>query len=352
MYYLTLFTSAVDDCTTENIEYHLIRLLRMQLHPRDRLFDSSERPTLVTTPDENLPILIHAADGPIARGKELQERLQRFTVPIFRFINDKPEPADCGSGVLLKVGKRAFVLTAGHCVRGDYDWIALGVRSHTHRFTFQPAGSNYVYSERGDFGYYLISPDSVETIAAGSRIFLSEKSVEVLSVSEHYASRDFVALGGYPMQRMNYRDGGTGTSLLVYSTTPAGGEHAPASNFIPAINDIRHEIHAWIPQQENVHTLADSPTPATIGELRGASGGGWWSTHLNRAPWQPSNVKLIGTHVATGRDVAETDDGLRHRFSRVSLVGKHLALIARDFPDLHDHIHSTWPAVKEYESDV
>jgi hypothetical protein len=308
----------------------------------------------VIPPEETPNDLILAQDGPIQHGQELQQRLQLFTVPIFRFCEKIPEPVDCGSGVLLRIGDFCFVLTAGHCIKGIFDSLALGVRDHPHRFVFEPAHRNYVCTwGRGDFGYFQISPDSVGTIGAGNRGFLSERSVEVLSVLEHDASRDFLALAGYPLAVMGNIDGKTGTGLLVYTTTMAGGGHAPASTLQSAGGENRREIHAWIPQQDNVDTLVGDRFPVTtIPRLHGASGGGWWSTHMNRAGWQPSHVKLIGTHVSTSPLETETDDGLRHKFSRVSLVGNHLALIAKDYPALRQHILDTWPSVESYEADL
>ena len=73
---------------------------------------------------------------------------------------------------------------------------------------------------------------------------------------------------------------------------------------------------------------------------------------MNRAAWQASDVKLIGTHVGMSPQVTETEDGLRHRFSRVSLVGNHLALIAKDYPALRQHIIDTWPSVDSYGADL
>lgn len=308
----------------------------------------------VTPPEETPNELIRAQDGPILHGQVLQERLQLFTAPIFRFRRNIPEPVDCGSGVLLKIGGLHFVLTAGHCVTGVFDSLVLGVRNGPHKFLFEPARSNYVSTlRRGDFGYFQISPDSVGTITAGNRIFLNEKSVEVRSASEHDKSRDFLALAGYPLALMGNTDGGTGARLLVYSSTMAGGEHAPASTLNTPEGENRREIHAWIPQQDNVDALADSHAPvASICRLHGASGGGWWSTHMNRASWQASDVKLIGIHVGTSTQETETEDGLRHRFSRVSLVGNHLALIARDYPALRQHIFDTWPSVESYGMDL
>ncbi|WP_133118119.1 hypothetical protein [Burkholderia ubonensis] len=299
--------------------------------------------------DQNSNNLIYAQDGPIAHGPELQGRLQPFTVPFFRFKN-APEPEDCGSGVLVKIGGFFFVLTAGHCVSGTFASIALGVRDYPHRFKFEPLRSGYICSGGRDFGYYEVSKDTVSSIEAGNRIFLSERSIEVLSASEHEAKRDFLALAGYPLQLMQNPGGGTGAALLVYSTTMAGGEHAPASNLTLAVRGAHLEIHVWIPQQDNVHTLANDPTPVTLCTFRGASGGGWWSTHMNRPAWKSTDVKLIGTHVGSGNEI-ETQDGLRHRFSRVSLVGNHLALIARDYPALRNHINTTWPTVEQYGVD-
>lgn len=309
----------------------------------------------VPRPEEVPPNrLIRAEEGPLLHGQALQERLQLFTVPIFRFRRGLPEPVDCGSGVLLKIGGFHFVLTAGHCVEGDFDSLALGVRNRPHNFLIEPAKRNCVLSrERGDFGYFEISPDSAGTIAAGNRIFLSERSLEVLTVAEHEGSRGFLALAGYPLALMGRTDGMTGAKLLVYSTTMAGGEHAPASTLRVAGGENRRELHAWIPQQENVNTLADDRSPVTsIPRLHGASGGGWWNTHLNRTAWQASAVKLIGTHVSSSIQETETGDGLRHRFSRVSLIGNHLALIAKDYPQLRRRILDTWPSVESYETDL
>ncbi|MGR0064266.1 hypothetical protein [Bordetella bronchiseptica] len=230
---------------------------------------------------------------------------------------------------------------------GTFESVVLGVREYRHRFLFNPVRSGYVCSGGRDFGYYEVGQDTASSIEAGNRVFLSERSIEVLSQPETPTSRSFLALSGYPLQMMLNLDGGTGATLLVYSTTMAGGEHAPPSNLAPAALGAHLEIHVWIPQQGNVDTLVNDPTPATLCTFRGASGGGWWSTHMNHSTWKSTDVKLIGTHVGSGQEM-KTQDGLRHRFSRVSLVGNHLALIARDYPGLHNHIYATWPNVEHY----
>ncbi|WP_175189235.1 hypothetical protein [Achromobacter dolens] len=188
-------------------------------------------------------------------------------------------------------------------MHGTFESIALGVREYRHRFLFDPIRSGYVCSGGRDFGYYEVKKDAASSIEAGNRIFLSERSIEVLSPSAIDASRDFLALAGYPLQLMLNHDGGTGVKLLVYSTTMAGDEHAPASSLAPALCGAHLEIHVWIPQQGNVDTLADDPTPATLCTFRGASGGGWWSTHLKRPAWKSTDMKLIGTHVGSSKEM-------------------------------------------------
>ncbi|MDN7902156.1 hypothetical protein E2P84_31265 [Burkholderia cepacia] len=300
------------------------------------------------TPPDEPRILIAAKDGPIAHGPELQSRLQPFTVPIIRFREGDEYPYDVGSGILLKIGDLRFVATAGHCVRGNFPRIHLGVRDYRHAFTLKPVRQNFIVTEaRGDFGYYQVSSEQAVYIEAGNRAFLSERSVEVLSAAEHVAAGDFHSLAGYPRAMYGRTDDETGSALLVYSTTMAGGPFAPESTMEAGLAT-RNEIHLWIPMSGNVNTLTTEPTPATLCELSGASGGGWWATHLNRPDWQPINVKLVGTHVGTTKKATVDKDGLQHKFSRVSLIGNHLALIARDFPTSRAHILATWPAVEQY----
>lgn len=297
------------------------------------------------TPPEETQALVTAKEGPIAHGPELQSRLQPFTVPILRCRPGATFPDEVGSGVLLKIGDQRFVVTAGHCVAGNFDRIFLGVRDYKHRFELQPLRQNYVVNEpRGDFGYYQIAPKQAIDIEAGNRAFLSERSVEVLSAAEHAAAGDFHALAGYPSAMYERKGEAAGSSLLVYSTTMAGAPFAPKSTLEPG-PATRHEIHLWIPSDGNVDTLADEPKPVTLCDFPGASGGGWWATHLNEPDWLPTKVKLIGTHVGSSKQATVGEDGMRHKFSRVSLIGNHLALIAHDFPELREHILTTWPAV-------
>ncbi|MEB2485492.1 hypothetical protein SB397_07900 [Burkholderia multivorans] len=301
----------------------------------------------MTVPDD-AQVLVSALDGPIPHGRELQERLRYFTVPILRFHGAAPYPDFVGSGVLLKIADLRFILTAGHCVKGDFALTVLGVRDQPHRFELKPASQNFVYSAtRGDFGYFQVSSEQAAAIEAGNRIFLNEKSVEVLSAEEHAVLGDFYALGGYPKDMYNRKNEATGSSFLVYSTTMAGGAHAPASTLARG-DDRRREFHVWIPQQGNVNTLTTEHAPATLCDFHGASGGGWWATHMNRPEWHATNVKLIGTHGGSSQDLTASDDGLLHKFSRVSLIGNHLALIARDFPTLREYLYATWPSVESY----
>lgn len=294
---------------------------------------------------------IPASEGPIKYAAELQEKIQRHTVPVFFFRDDEQSqhPFDRGSGTLVKLKDYFYILTAGHCANLNFSEIAVGIRKERHRFMLKPVARGWVHdTTQGDFGYFQIEPDKAAQMGAAMRVFLGEKSIEVVSARELRERADFMIVSGYPGKVTEQ-----GAALVVYSTNLASTGNAPESSLDPS-GPTAQNIDLWIPVDGNVDTLSENAWPTDVPDLGGASGGAIWRMGFptDGTAWDPSTMRLVGTHCGENKTPATLPDGSAHRFARASLLGNHLTLIARDNPDLREYITTTWPAVAEYRGAI
>jgi hypothetical protein len=280
------------------------------------------------------------------QANELQQRLVLHTIPLyfFRGSTDGGRCSSSGSGVLVKLGGRYFILTAGHCVReagaASTDAIVLGMKMGAHRFEPNLHGRGDSLARGIDVGYFEVpSADAATIESLGSRVFLSENSLCV-------ASGD--VMSGYPSAIIDGdKSRNPGAKMLVYSTTIAGTGDAPESRLEPKAG--RDELDLWIPQKGNVDTLNEAQQTVTVPELRGSSGGGCWKAGVRPhqdQPWDVRRIRLVGIHTGSCDSMqigAET-----HTFAREHLLAHFLRLIAHDYPDLRSHILEKSPDVDLY----
>ena len=282
------------------------------------------------------------------QAKELQQRLVLHTVPLY-FFQGSTRDGRCsssGSGVLIKLASRYFILTAGHCVLeaglASSNAIAVGIKAGPHRFepNLERRGNSMAVGI--DVGYFEVPPIDAATIeSSGSRVFLSENSLYVASGDELQTQNDWMVISGYPSAIREGDSTNPGSKLLLYSTTIAGTGDAPASILEPKAG--RDELDLWIPEDGNIDTLSVSQQTATVPELRGSSGGGCWKAGVRPHPetWDVSRLCLVGIHTGSG---VRTQIGTEtHSFAREHLLAHFLRLIACDYPDLRSHIAKKWP---------
>lgn len=300
---------------------------------------------------ENLVALRLEKDAVLLReSAKLQERLSFHMVPLY-FFRDNAERGNLlstGSGVLLRLKDRYFILSAGHCVRdAQYGDTAIGIRTSKHRFAPTFVGFSYRKDASNDYGFWEVSRLDAGIIRAGSRVFLSEHSIEVLTSEELRLKNDWMVLSGYPGAiTVGDPQEAPSARLLAYSTIISGLDPAPTSRLYPPPTS-DYEIDLWVPAVGNIDSLAEEPTRVDVPVLRGASGGGCWRSGVWESPetWTPNKLRLVGVHSGSC-DRIEVEDGTEHVFAREYLIANHLRLIAQEDSDMHDFVCERWPQLE------
>ncbi len=278
----------------------------------------------------------------------IQQKVALHTVPIhfFRGNAELGKWSSSGSGVLVKLGGRYFIFTAGHCVRdagNASDAIVVGVRNSLHRFQPNLERRNHLLGRGIDVGYFEVPQVDAITMESGNRVFLSASSLRLASSEWLKEQSDWMVISGYPIAIV---EGDVtvnpGARLLVYSTTIAGTGDAPAATFTCQAQS--GELDLWIPSKGNVDTLNPDNLAVTVPVLRGASGGGCWTAgvrpHLDEK-WHAGRLRLVGIH--TGSCDSIEIKGENHVFAREYLLIHYFKLIAEDYPDLREYILENWP---------
>jgi hypothetical protein len=123
----------------------------------------------------------------------------------------------------------------------------------------------------------------------------------------------------------------------------AGVGTTPKSNLEPLDPPFVEYVDLWIPPRIAGINPAQDYAPFEMPVLRGMSGGGCWKTNVRPSPaeWRDSRICLTGIHIASN------DDREKDRFMREVLIGHHLKMIARDFPDIQSLILRRWPQLED-----
>ena len=277
-------------------------------------------------------------------GEEICTFLAYYTVPIFFLAADMNfDKAGIGSGVLVKIAERLFILTAGHCAQ-DYrtGQTAIGVaKDEPHRFTPQISRLNWRFDEqRGiDFGYVEVPALHERTFSSRSKLFMSPKRILVETPEQLRRDKDRMVVAGYPnamtQSSASTRHGTHGYEFFYNSTIIAGTGNAMPSTLPPPCPGMQ-TIDLSVVREGQINTTSGDFEEMQIPTFPGVSGGGCWRSCFEAGgTWEPSQMKLVGLHVGS-------DD----RFAREVLVGHHLRLVAEDYAELQSTIYSTWPALE------
>lgn len=264
-----------------------------------------------------------------------------YTVPIFFLSADMNfDRAGIGSGVLVKIAERLFILTAGHCAE-EYrtGQTAIGVaKNEPHRFTPQISRVNSRFDrQRGiDFGYVELPALYERTFSSRSKLFMSQKRILVETPEQLRRDNDRMVVAGYPdamtQSSTTTRHGTHGYEFFYNSTIIAGTGTAMPSTMPPPCPGMQ-TIDLSVAPEGQVNTTSGYFDEMQIPRFRGMSGGGCWRSCFEAGgTWEPSQMKLVGIHVGS-------DD----RFAREILIGHHLRFLAEDYADLASTIYSTWP---------
>lgn len=291
--------------------------------------------------------------------RALEERLSYHTVPLTFLRHRPPIP---GSGVLLKIERRYFILTAGHCVHyAKGGEVATSIVNRTHRFYPVLPGTASPECDPADavdVGYFVVAPTDARSFEAYRRFFCSLDRLHVTTSENLTKEKDWMVVGGYPQE---YLQAEKTTKLTIFHpgmltlvTMIAGQFGAPNSPLptprrgmqtIDLVMDVRQNQRI-----ETVEGIREFTPPL----LRGVSGGGCWRAFVqpNPSQWSANGIKLTGIHIASDDDAVIAEDGRPVRFLREVLIGHHLRMIANDFAELRETIYSKWPFLEDSAWDV
>lgn len=276
---------------------------------------------------------------------EVSECLSRFTIALIQVGQNGTIGSYC-SGVLVTLGGRNFILTAGHCIE-EYerapDRLLLGVQTAPHnlrpRFPLR-TGKKLVIGASMDFGFIEVPPNLFAQIKS-EKIFVPGR--RLLVVDDVSADRDLFAFLGVPRQLATHSAHDVTLSNYLYCTWVAGQFGLPPSNAHPPLAGVRVvDVHV---SKEGPHHLikdgcADPVTMAATPDLGGCSGAGCWKLGRTEESWNSESVQLVGIHIGHSTTGEET-------FARSVLVGHHLRLLADEFADLREDIFKSWPILRD-----
>jgi hypothetical protein len=268
---------------------------------------------------------------------EIKQHIRLFTVGIAFYRDGEVSTATYwknGTGVLVSLNGRHFMLTAGHCIEDlAQHTFAISICDKPH--TFQPRFVRTGVDTAGgrDWGYAEIAPADVVTIESQNAVFLAASRLMVMDATALQAEGEILVLYGYPdavVVKTGSGDVGMTDYYIGSSVTAAAPIEAAVQHVNMDLMDVRD-------------VTQDSRPAVEVPRLRGLSGAGCWNTRLKPSDetWVPRSVRLVGIHVGS-------TDEKGARWGREILVGHHLRMIAADYPDLRETILGTWPALQTW----
>ena len=262
--------------------------------------------------------------------RECPPVIQRHTIAFF--AEQSRKQIQCGSGVLLQIGGRYFVLTAAHVL----DLHAL------HRFpiylmpdeiggtVISLDGAKLYSSELPqskdrlddpmDAGFLELTPRIVSELVS-SKTFLPLRDIDP---HDAFHRRSWYMTVGYPYEvNVSDHERRSHTStLFAYASWPYYGERGMPPNFNPAFDLFVHFMR-------NDSTEGDEEIVASIPNPKGVSGCGMWRLAAADKPielWKPEDVRLVGIQRSWPKDL-ETLRGVR--------VFHPLKMLAESLPELN-----------------
>jgi hypothetical protein len=298
------------------------------------------------------------SQGPIDRmlaskTDEIARTLERHTAILLFFDGkiDFDRFREQGSGVAVSLWGKHFLLTAGHCVKALEDksnyLLMFPIKSCAHRRATEFRKLGFV-ADSGDLdvGYIELPETEKREAEAFSKVFLSSNRLQVISASELRREDERFIVTGYPAAyRKQIGSKGHSQGMEAVTTILAGTNGMP-KNDADEIQAGRQVIDLWVSDSDFARMIGGEWVPATLPEFPGMSGGGCWRTCADPQVenWSEGKIHLIGTHAGSYR----SEQLKEHRFAREILLGNHLLLIAKDYPDLRVHIFRAWPELQNW----
>ncbi len=269
---------------------------------------------------------------------------EQFSVPIIHFVDGGADWM--GSGVLVELFDRHFILTAGHCVRDTRNWdsVHVGISQTRHRFDVRFSRGHMTYRNEAnqpfrDHGYFELDRASADWIASMNKIFMGAGRLSAAGTDISQELGGIAVLSGFPGSVANQTGQGVGSRFLACGVfLPDMMPCAEGGN--PTPFDAGQSVDICVTDQmlrDNSGSWSLEDFPA----LEGASGGGFWLPEVANRDTE-LRLKLAGIRV--GRVLVPPSVPGFIRFREV-LVGHHLRLIADEHEDLRESIFEMWPGL-------
>jgi hypothetical protein len=147
---------------------------------------------------ERLKARLAQPDGIVYRSDiEIVDEISPFVVALVG-----PQGPGLGSGVLVQLWERYFILTAGHVVRAVQELkgspVQLVIAKESHNAQFGLVQRGFVCGaddDDSDYGFFELPAYDASRIKARDRFFARHKR---LHVSEHLSEDDLYVVSGFP----------------------------------------------------------------------------------------------------------------------------------------------------------
>lgn len=284
-------------------------------------------------------------------GPAIRDFVQPKTIPLLVFDGEvgPQRLTERLTGVLVELGGRHFVLTAGHCVKACRaaknvvvpivagweveDAIRLGPKLEPK---FLNSNSAIKGEGTEDFGYLELNPETALTMEA--KVFSFTSRITVRSAPNTSQRDEWVIVAGYPRAIAHRAERSDEARFMIAFTLVARKEELPEESGAP---EGFATLDLLVP--ENSVETEDGTVfmPTQPASFQGVSGGGCWTLDVSRdaADWTSDNKpSLCAIH--TGH--------MEGKLLREVPIGYHLRLLADDHPDLAPELNARWPELKDF----
>ena len=254
------------------------------------------------------------------------EYIEKFSVQLIHGERHPPEPF--GSGVLIELDGRYFIVTAGHCASDYYGHSTIHLKGANTGPPFearirQPPDAVYNnWDLIEDYGFYELEPERLDAVSDNGKQFLDRNNLLVLNEEKFLVAWSSAIVSGFPRSMTKLTGQQVFESCLL--------ELAICPNMVSYSAGKRRKCISI-----DLTQMFGEGKPA---DLEGASGGGFWVLKREESG-SPLNPTLAGLNVGTPNNDG-TGSG---RELLVTLVGHHLRRIADRIDDLKGFIFCTWP---------
>ncbi|XZE36527.1 hypothetical protein SH501x_002106 [Pirellulaceae bacterium SH501] len=258
------------------------------------------------------------------------ERFIRSTVTLF----DTKDNFEVGSGSLIRIVNRFFIITAGHIIKKDADkriWAA--TRKERCNLEGLPTYLAYNMSVHPDVGYLEIDPQSATDYFFDSD-FLGLSDLMLVGPGRE---NHLINVVGSPAQRVTKQaTNDQSTDLLAgvqfFQTTPLEVSRWP-NVFLQYPLD--EAIDFLIEYPDNDEMTKSGFPPINLPDPFGLSGGGVWDMGMNEGKvWGPSSSRLVAIQSSWWRKL---------RILRAVQIKEWLKLVVEDYSDIREAVFDQFP---------